>query len=135
MAAKDAKKSDADAKKDKGAKDKGKKGKGKEAEAPGMIALWTQRARGVGLLLGFAFAFLAARQAGLPWADATIRGVIGAFIMSVVAWWCTLLVIQSLLRTALVKRNEERYAAAHAAQLAAQEAAAARSRENDDRWG
>lgn len=130
--AKDAKKNEADAEKGKG---KGKKDNGREAGPPGMIALWTQRARGIGLLVGFAFAFLAAWQSGLPWADATIRGVIGAFIMSVVAWWCTLLVIQSLLRTALVKRNEERAAAARAAALVAEEAAATRSREAEDPLG
>lgn len=88
------------------------------------IATWTRRARGVGLLLGFAVAFLMSRRAGLPWTDAALRGVVGAFAMSLVLWWCTLMVIQGLIRTALMRRNEAREKA-YAEIIAAQEAAAA----------
>lgn len=77
------------------------------AAMPGSIGIWTQRARGVGLLLGFAVAFLVSRREGLPLSDAALRGVIGALVMSVIAWWCSLLVITGLIRTALARQNAE----------------------------
>ncbi len=90
----------------------------KEAKAPkaaktakggdlGAVGLWTQRARGLGLLLGFAIAFWISRQEGLPTADALLRGVLGAFAMSLVCWWSALMVIQALMRTAVHRQNEQ----------------------------
>lgn len=96
--------------------DKGKDKKGASDAERGVIDHWTQRAKGIGLLAGFAVAFLVSYRAGLPWPDATIRGVVGALVMSVVAWWCALMVIQGLMRTAVVNaKNERRRAAAEAA--------------------
>lgn len=96
---------------------------GKDAKAPktakggdpGAVGLWTQRARGIGLLLGFGITFWISRGEGLPTADAILRGVIGAFAMSLVCWWCALMVIQALMRTAVHRQNEQ----LAAAQLAA----------------
>ncbi|MCB0881000.1 MAG: hypothetical protein KDC33_02130 [Thermoleophilia bacterium] len=96
-----------------------------ETAPPGVIDLWTQRAKGIGLLAGFAVAFLVSYRAGLPWADATIRGVIGGLVMSVVAWWCSLMVIQGLIRTAMVNARLERDRAAAEAAAAAESVAAA----------
>lgn len=78
----------------------------KDGEGPGAIGVWTQRARGVGLLIGFAVAFWVSRREGLPMSDAALRGVLGALAMSVVCWWCALLVITALIRSALHRQNE-----------------------------
>jgi hypothetical protein len=94
------------------------------SDDPGAIGLWTQRARGVGLLIGFAVTFLVSRGEGLPVADSALRGVVGALVMSVVCWWCALMVITGLIRTALHRQNSEIAAAAR-------EAAAARAHENE----
>lgn len=75
-------------------------------DGPGAIGIWTQRARGVGLLLGFAVAYWVSRREGLPMSDAALRGVLGALAMSVVCWWCALLVITALIRSALHRQNE-----------------------------
>lgn len=97
----------AGAKRAKGAAGAGEAG----AAGEGAIAVWTQRAKGIGLLVGFAIAFLVSRGEGLPLADAALRGVVGALAMSVVCWWCSLMVITGLIRSALHRQNEE-YAAA-----------------------
>lgn len=94
------------------------------ADTEGSIAVWTQRARAWGLLLGFGIGFGMAYQAGIPVVDAALRGILAAFVMSLLAWWCTLMVIQGLIRTALVRRNEERQKA-YDEIIAAREAAAA----------
>ncbi len=82
---------------------------------PGAVGLWTQRARGIGLLLGFGIAYWISRGEGLPTSDAILRGVVGAFAMSLVCWWCALLVIQALMRTAVSRQNEDMVAAQIAA--------------------
>jgi hypothetical protein len=81
----------------------------------GPIAVWTQRARGVGLLIGFAVTFLVSHGEGLPLADSVLRGVLGAFAMSLVAWWCALMVIRALMRSAVARQNDDVRAAAEAA--------------------
>jgi len=75
--------------------------------AQGAISVWTQRARGVGLLLGFAVTFLVSRSEGLPVADSALRGVLGALAMSLVTWWSALLVITGLMRSAVARQNAE----------------------------
>ncbi len=89
----------------------GRKGGGAAAETaakdPGPIGVWTQRARGIGLLIGFAVTFLVSRNEGLPVADSALRAVGGALVMSVVCWWCALMVITGLIRTALARQNAE----------------------------
>ena len=98
----------------------------KDAKAPktakggdtGAVGLWTQRARGIALLLGFGIAYWISRGEGLPPSDAILRGVIGAFAMSLVCWWCALLVIQALMRTAVHRQNEQLAAAAEFAAAA-----------------
>jgi hypothetical protein len=83
---------------------------------PNPVALWSQRARGVGLLAGFAITTLVSRGEGLPWADAALRGLLGAFAMALLCWWCALTVIRALLRSAAARQNAEiRDAAAQAA--------------------
>lgn len=79
-------------------------------EAPagaGAVGVWTQRARGAGLLMGFAVTTLVSRREGLPLADSALRGVAGALAMSLVCWWCALLVITALMRSALARQNAE----------------------------
>ncbi len=104
--------------------------KGDSTSSDGAIAVWTQRARGWGLLVGFGLGFVVAHRAGLPLVDAALRGVLAAFVMSLVLWWCSLMVIQGLIRTVLVRRIEERDRA-HAEIVSAQEAAAATSSNSD----
>lgn len=94
-----------------GAKQKGAAAADAGGPGEGAIAVWTQRAKGIGLLVGFAVAFLVSRREGLPLADAALRGIVGALAMSVVCWWCSLMVITGLIRSALHRQNTE-YAAA-----------------------
>lgn len=82
---------------------------------PGAVGLWTQRARGIGLLMGFGITYWISRGEGLPTPDAILRGVVGAIAMSLVCWWCALLVIQALMRTAVTRQNEDLVAAQFAA--------------------
>lgn len=78
---------------------------------------WVTRARGVGLVVGFLVAFLVCRNQGFPVADAVLRGLVGAAVLSVVAWWSALMVIQALMRAAAAQTVREAEQAA--AQLAA----------------
>ncbi|MFN8109689.1 MAG: hypothetical protein U0Y82_07560 [Thermoleophilia bacterium] len=85
----------------------GKQGKGAKGAQPNAVALWTQRARGIGLLLGFAIAFWVSRGEGLPTEDCLLRGVGGAIALSVVTWWCSLMIIQAVMRTAAHRQHME----------------------------
>lgn len=93
---------------------------------PGAVGLWTQRSRGIGLLLGFGITYWISRGEGLPTSDAILRGVVGAIAMSLVCWWCALLVIQALMRTAVSRQNED---------LVAAQIAATRDEEPDESEG
>lgn len=104
------------------AKAAAKKGKKGEPEQQNAVAAWTQRARGIGLLLGFGVAFWVSRGEGLPTPDCVLRGVVGGLAMSLVTWWCALMVIQALMRTAVTRQRAE---ALVAQSMAEQEAAAA----------
>jgi len=96
------------------------KAKGKDAGAePSPMDEWVTRARGVGLVVGFLVAFLVCRDQGFPVADAILRGLVGAALLSVVAWWSALMVIQALMRAAAAQTIRE-------AELAAAQLAAAR---------
>ncbi|MEQ8835040.1 MAG: hypothetical protein RIB67_11445 [Miltoncostaeaceae bacterium] len=100
-----------------------------EELAAAKMRLWVGRARAGGALLGFALGMWVCRRAGIPLVDATLRSLVGAAVLSLVAWWSTLLVIQALMRTAAAQRNQE-------IEVALAEAAASRAdqiqRENED---
>jgi hypothetical protein len=68
---------------------------------------WVARARGIGLVLGFAITFWVCRGQGFVLADAVLRGLVGAAILSVVAWWSALLIIQALMRAAVAQAQRE----------------------------
>ena len=108
------------------AKDNGK-GKGAATESSPMEE-WVTRARGVGLVLGFVVAFMVCRNQGFPLADAILRGLVGAAVLSVVAWWSALLVIQALMRAAAAQAVREAQAAAAQMAAARQEADAVMAR-------
>ena len=101
------------------AKDTGT-GKGRGTDAGGdasPMEEWVTRARGVGLVVGFLVAFTVCHNQGFPLADAILRGLVGAAVLSVVAWWSALMVIQALMRAAAAQAVREAQAAA--AQMAA----------------
>lgn len=79
---------------------------GAGASVPLSLGLWMARARAVGGLVGFTVAFLVCRRAGLPLADAALRGLVGALVLWLVAWWCALTVVTALARTAAIQRAE-----------------------------
>lgn len=85
---------------------------GAEAETP--MNTWVVRARGIGALLGFTIAFWICHRQGFPTTDAVLRGLIGAVALSLVSWWSALLVIQALMRAAVVQTTRDGYAAAQA---------------------
>jgi hypothetical protein len=89
------------------------------AEAAARMRLWVGRARAGGALAGFALGMLVCRRAGIPLVDATLRSLLAGAALSLVSWWSTLLVLQALIRTAVVQRREE-VAAAMAEAAAAQ---------------
>jgi hypothetical protein len=107
---------------------KGKaKGTTAAAEASPMDE-WVTRARGFGLVIGFAVAFMVCRNQGFPLADAILRGLVGAAVLSVVAWWSALMVIQALMRAAAAQAVREAQAAAAQMAAARQEADAVMAR-------
>jgi type VI protein secretion system component VasK len=89
---------------------------------------WVTRARGIGLVAGFLIAFLVCRGQGFPMADAMLRGLVGAALLSVVAWWSALMVIQALMRAAAAQARAEGEAAAAQMAAAREEADAVLSR-------
>lgn len=89
---------------------------------------WVSRARGIGLILGFAVSFYVCRGQGFPMADAVLRGLVGGAVLSVFAWWSALLVIQALMRAAAAQTQREAQIAAAEAAAAYQEADAAFAR-------
>ncbi|MGE0028170.1 MAG: hypothetical protein AB7O78_04515 [Thermoleophilia bacterium] len=89
---------------------------------------WVTRARGVGLVVGFLIVFLVCRDQGFPVADAILRGLVGAAVLSVVAWWSALMVIQALMRAAAAQTIREAELAAAQLAAARQEADAAMTR-------
>lgn len=82
---------------------KGKKQKKGKAVAPGgeinQVNAWVSRMRTYGGLAGFGLVLLLSRLGGVPWSDAIVRGLIGALVLSFIAWWCTLLVFRALIRS------------------------------------
>ncbi len=78
-----------------------------EAAASARIALWVARARVAGACGGFLLGLWVCRRAGLPWPDATLRGLIAGLGLCLVAWLSTLLVIQALVRTAAERKRED----------------------------
>ena len=102
-----------------------KKGASGEEQAPSPMEMWIGRARGIGAILGFAIAFWVCRRQGFDVADAALRGLVGAVGLSLVAWWSSLLVIQALMRSAVVQTNREAEAAALAQARAQAEVRAA----------
>lgn len=109
------------------AKEKGK-GKGAAGSEPSPMEEWVTRARGVGLVVGFLVAFLVCRDQGFPMADAILRGLVGAAVLSVVAWWSALMVIQALMRAAAAQAVREADDAAARMAVARQEADAMMAR-------
>ncbi|MEW6583345.1 MAG: hypothetical protein AB1416_11365 [Actinomycetota bacterium] len=81
-------------------------GKGAKADGGGakgsssVVAMWVSRARAGASLLGFAIVTYVSRGAGMGWTDAAYHGLIGAVAFSFVGWFCALLVITGLMRTA-----------------------------------
>jgi hypothetical protein len=98
------------------------------AEEPSPMEEWVARARGLGLLVGFLVAFLVCRDQGFPLADAILRGLVGAAVLSVVAWWSALMVIQALMRAAAAQAVREAEEAAARMAAARQEADAVMAR-------
>jgi hypothetical protein len=109
-----------------GAKKGGAKGAAQAEASP--MEEWVTRARGVGLVVGFLIVFLVCRNQGFPIADAILRGLVGAAVLSVVAWWSALMVIQALMRAAAAQARAEAEAAAAQMAAARQEADAVLSR-------
>ena len=89
---------------------------------------WVTRARGMGLVIGFVIAFMVCRNQGFPMADAILRGLVGAAVLSVVAWWSALMVIQALMRAAAAQAVREAEVAAAQMAAARQEADAVMAR-------
>jgi len=81
------------------------KGNAKNDKTISTIAYWSHRARGIGLLLGFAITFWISRGEDLPLTDSVLRAVVGAFAMSLVCWWCALLVLQGVMRGAAARSH------------------------------
>lgn len=102
-----------------------KKKESSEDADPTALRDWVARARAISALLAFGLAYIVATRAGVPTADAIIRGVIAAAIFSVVGWWCALLVIQALMRAAASKKRNDMEAAALAIQRQRESEAAA----------
>jgi len=98
------------------------------ATEPSPMEEWVTRARGVGLIVGFVVAFLVCRDQGFPVADAILRGLVGAAVLSVVAWWSALMVIQALMRAAAAQAVREEAEAAARMAAARQEADAVMTR-------
>ncbi len=98
------------------------KGNTKGAAAAGPMDAWISRARGIGAILGFLIAFQVCRGQGFATSDAILRGLGGAVVLSLVAWWSALLVIQALMRSAAAQTHREAQLAAAQAAVAAQEA-------------
>ena len=88
------------------------KGNAKNDKTISTIAYWSHRARGIGLLLGFAITFWISRGEDLPLADSVLRAVVGAFAMSLVCWWCALLVLQGVMRGAAARTHGSQVGAA-----------------------
>jgi len=82
---------------------KERKGKKEKAPPPGQgpnqVDAWVSRMRTYGGIGGFLIVTLLSRWGGLPWSDAFLRGLLGALILSFIAWWCTLLVFRALIRS------------------------------------
>ena len=95
---------------------------GADATAPGPLEVWVARARGAGGLVGFAIVFWACRTGDFSVVDATLRALVGATALSLVAWWSALLVVQALMRSAAAQAHREILAASR--QAAAERAAA-----------
>lgn len=102
------------------------KGAGGEKVSP--MEEWVSRARGIGLILGFVVSFYVCRGQGFAMADAVLRGLVGAAVLSVFAWWSALLVIQALMRAAAAQTQREAQIAVAQAAAAHQEADAAFAR-------
>lgn len=81
------------------------------------MKLWVARARAGGALVGFLLGMWVCDRQGIPLVDATLRSLLAAAALAMVSWWCALLVIQALIRTAAVQRMAEIEAAT--AQVAA----------------
>lgn len=96
-----------------------------EAADPAALRDWVARARAISALLAFGLAYIVATRAGVPTADAIIRGVIAAAIFSVVGWWCALMVIQALMRAAAAKKRTDMEEAVAAIQRVRESEAAA----------
>ena len=80
---------------------------GAERAAKARIALWVTRGRTGGAIAGFLLGLWVCRRADLPWPDATLRALVAALGLGLVAWLCTLLVLQALVRTAAEQRRRE----------------------------
>jgi len=89
------------------------------------MAVWVGRARSAGALLGFLLGLWVCHRQGLGLVDSTLRALVAAAGLSLVAWWSALLAIQGLMRAAEAQREREREAAVAAAAAARAEAAAA----------
>ena len=91
------------------------------------MKLWVARARAGGALVGFLLGMWVCDRQGIPLVDATLRSLLAAAALAMVSWWCALLVIQALIRTAAVQRRAEieaataEAAAAHAERWAAED--------------
>jgi len=104
------------------------KAKDKGGAEPSPMEEWVTRARGMGLIIGFVIAFMVCRNQGFPMADAILRGLVGAAVLSVVAWWSALMVIQALMRAAAAQAVREAEVAAAQMAAARQEADAVMAR-------
>lgn len=111
------------------------KGTAKGAPPASPMDAWISRARGIGAILGFLIAFQVCRGQGFATSDAILRGLAGAVVMSLVAWWSALLVIQALMRSAAAQTHHEAQLAAARAAVAAQEAEASFGRRPSDAMG
>jgi hypothetical protein len=78
-------------------KDAGKAGKG---GAPTVVQMWVSRSRTATALLGFLIVTFVSKGAGMDLTGAALHGLVGAVIFSFVGWFCALLVLTGLMRTA-----------------------------------
>ena len=82
------------------AKDAKQKDAKAAAAAPSVVRTWVARSRAVAALIGFSVVTYVSMGAGMDLTGAAMHGLVGAVVFSFVGWFCALLVLTGLMRTA-----------------------------------